>query len=380
MKRINTGTTGIYYRYGKNRQSADGKPDKCFDIVYTKDRKLIFEKVGWVSEGFSIEDACELRALRIRATRHPELLNDAPVAPAVNVFTFDQAWEILEKNWLPLLKRGSDLKSVYKTHIQPHFGNKELASFSSRDSDTFRKELMQVKNQHSEGGLQPGTIRKIMSDFRRIVNKAHEWCLVEGTAPKIRLPAADRKRERFLTPEEASFLLEELQLISCTYYHLVRIALYTGMRRGELVRLQKQDINLDAGIIHANGKMGRRIVFICDEVKEEIRALLPEKPNDFLFRLENGKPIRPNRISQVFSEIVNSLGFNTGVTDDSQKVVFHTLRHTFCSWLAMADVSLVKIGALVGHKSTQMTERYAKLSSESQRNTLKYIEEALRKK
>lgn len=378
MKRISTGRTGIFYRYGENRRIAGGKPDKCFDIVYTKNGKVVFEKVGWLSEGFSLEDACELRALRIRAMRHPELLPDAHVPVAS--LTFDQAWEILESKWLPLLKRGRDLKSVYKTHIQPHFGNKKLASFSSRDSDTFRQELMQVKNQHSEGGLQPGTIRKIMSDFRRIVNKVYEWSLVEGTAPKIRLPAADRKRERFLTPEEATFLLEELQLISCTYYHIVRIALYTGMRRGELVRLQKQDINLDAGIIHANGKMGRRIVFICGEVKEEIRALLPEKPDDFLFRQKDGKPISPNQISQVFSKIVNALGFNTGITDDSQKVVFHTLRHTFCSWLAMADVSLVKIGALVGHKSTQMTERYAKLSSESQRSALQYIEKALQQK
>lgn len=126
--------------------------------------------------------------------------------------------------------------------------------------------------------------------------------------------------------------------------------------------------------------MGRRIVFICGEVKEEIRALLPEKPDDFLFRQKDGKPISPNQISQVFSKIVNALGFNTGITDDSQKVVFHTLRHTFCSWLAMADVSLVKIGALVGHKSTQMTERYAKLSSESQRSALQYIEKALQQK
>ncbi|MEG2140989.1 MAG: site-specific integrase, partial [Bilophila sp.] len=148
-------------------------------------------------------------------------------------------------------------------------------------------------------------------------------------------------------------------------------------RRGEIITLQGQDIDLETGIIHANGKSGRRIVFISDDIREELRMIMPKCPHDFLFTLDNGKPILPNRLSRVFTEIVTALGFNDGITDESQKVVFHTLRHTFCSYLAMKDVSLMKIGALVGHKSTQMTQRYAKLSTHSQRSVLKYIGETL---
>ena len=70
---------------------------------------------------------------------------------------------------------------------------------------------------------------------------------------------------------------------------------------------------------------------------------------------------------------MDQTGFNSGTTDSSKKIVFHTFRHTFCSWLAMNGVPLLTIGQLVGHSSTGMTERYAKLSPDYKREALKYI-------
>ena len=71
------------------------------------------------------------------------------------------------------------------------------------------------------------------------------------------------------------------------------------------------------------------------------------------------------------------MGFNDNVRDSVHKVTFHTLRHTFCSWLAMNGVSMQIIGELAGHSQLEMTRRYTKLASEVKLAELKSIEETL---
>ena len=68
--------------------------------------------------------------------------------------------------------------------------------------------------------------------------------------------------------------------------------------------------------------------------------------------------------------VVDSLGLNDGITDLEMKVVFHTLRHTFCSWLAINDVSLYTIAELAGHTKVETTKRYAKLSPDAKRRAI----------
>lgn len=78
-----------------------------------------------------------------------------------------------------------------------------------------------------------------------------------------------------------------------------------------------------------------------------------------------------------FTNAISALGLNDGITDRRYKVVFHTLRHTFCSWLASKNVPLYTIGTLVGHKNTLSTQLYAKLSPDAKWEALKVIEQKL---
>lgn len=60
-------------------------------------------------------------------------------------------------------------------------------------------------------------------------------------------------------------------------------------------------------------------------------------------------------------------GFNKGVEDPRQRVVFHTLRHTFASWLAIQGTPILTIKELLGHKTLAMTGRYAHLIPDMKR-------------
>jgi len=84
-----------------------------------------------------------------------------------------------------------------------------------------------------------------------------------------------------------------------------------------------------------------------------------------LFTRRDG--LKVSALSNSFDRAVDRLGLNEGVTDLRQKVTFHTLRHTFASWLAIQGESLVTIREMMGHKSFEMTKRYAHLIPDRKR-------------
>lgn len=75
--------------------------------------------------------------------------------------------------------------------------------------------------------------------------------------------------------------------------------------------------------------------------------------------------------------VVGELGFNEGVEDTRQKVVFHTLRHTFASWLAQRGVPLYTIAKLTGHSELRMVERYAHLAPDGVKEAAMMLEGAI---
>lgn len=378
MARIKTRYVGVYYRYGKNRYAPDGKPDKCYDIHYKAHDKYIWEKIGWRTEGYTIQDAIEIRGQRVKALRHPELC--PPSAPSPQGVTFNELWDIYKEKWLPNLKSSKDIEYTYGRHLKSAFGDKLLTSITTLDVETFKQDLLKQEKGRSGTPLKHGTVKIILANFRRIMNKAETWGLVSeklNPAANVHVANADHKRERYLTPQEVEKLFDGLQFVSCTLYHIAKIAVHTGMRLGEILAIKGQYVDIESGIIYVDGKTGKRCAYISEELKIELQKILPKAPSEYLFLTLHGTRIPVKWISKNFSKVVDAVGFNKGISDTSQKVVFHTLRHTFCSWLAIKGVPLYTIGELVGHRSVDMTKRYAKLSPDSKRDALKYIAETL---
>lgn len=383
MARVRTRYVGVYTRTGKNRILPNGKPDRCFDISYTINGQTIWEKVGWLSEGYRIFDAVELRAVRIREHRNQNLFVPPPSATPKQVrtrqgkiikpelrsdTTIQQIWERYQAVHLPHIKNPTLQIVSYKRYIAPLFADRQIGTLKKLDAERLKTSLLAARKKDGQP-ISKAYLNRILGLLNVLLKKAHEWELTEKyeniTAHVMyKKNEFDRRRERFLTPEEASRLLDGLSMTNCATYHAVKIALYTGMRFSEICNIKPQAIDIAAKKLTIDGKTGQRTVLLHD-------TLIPL----FSFLKTSKLCFSKLMIRYNFNTVVNAIGLNEGVTDSRQKVIFHTLRHTFCSWLAMHGVPLYTISQLAGHRTASMTQRYAKLSPDTQRKALDVLTE-----
>jgi integrase len=142
---------------------------------------------------------------------------------------------------------------------------------------------------------------------------------------------------------------------------LVLLALNTGLRRGELLRLQWRDLDLERRVVTVRGedaKTGQtRHVSLNSEAATVATAWRPTPcdPEAFVFASSDESTPRAY-IRKAWSDVLNVALVNA--------FRFHDLRHTFASNLVMAGVDLNTVCELLGHKSVAMTLRYAHLAPE----------------
>lgn len=371
-KRINIPKyKGVYYRESSKHRHL-GKPDKCLDICYRDSRcKLIWEKIGWMSEGYTAAVADQLRSDRVRAVRHGDELPREKEAE----ITLGEVWKYYDE-WLNTGKKDSDTdRSYYKNHIEPVFADRVLSKISPFDLEKLKKDLT-TKN------LAPATVKHILVLIRQLINKAIVWNKWHGDNPvkKIKLPKLNNRRERFLSKEEAQILLDELKKVSSQLYNISLLSLHTGMRAGEIFSLKWGHIDKNHGIIHiADPKSGHsRKVFMTNTIKELFKRMDCGEAEELVFKSRGKDKI--DRISYAFRRAVDRLHFNKGVKDPRQIVTFHTLRHTFASWLALQGTPILTIKELLGHQSLAMTERYSHLTPDHKRSAVNVIDVMLEAK
>ena len=267
------------------------------------------------------------------------------------------------------------VEKTYEHHIRPRFGHQYILALSELDIENFKQELL-TKGGKQGTALKAATVAKILSDFKRIVSRAFKWNLVEGKNPLagVTVKNAFVKRERYLTHKEAEQILDGLSLVSCNLYHIAKIALYTGLRLSEILNLRGSDINIYQGIMSVkDGKTGERTAYIPKDFVKELKKIIPADNAAFLFTGRKGQKLASNVASNAFAKFIEDTGLNGSTVDSGHKIVFHTFRHTFCSWLAIKGVPLFTIAKLAGHKTISMTERYAKLSPTIQREALDHL-------
>ena len=176
---------------------------------------------------------------------------------------------------------------------------------------------------------------------------------------KVKLPREKNTRLRYLEEEEIKKLYD-----ACAEHlkPIVIVALNTGMRKEEILNLRWEDLDFRSRIIYTldtkNNK--RREIAMNDIVYRTLLAIRKIPDSSWVFCKKNGE--RYGNVRKAFEGAKK----RAGIVDFR----FHDLRHTFASHLVMAGVDLKTVQELLGHKSFEMTLRYAHLSPDHKKVAL----------
>jgi len=234
-------------------------------------------------------------------------------------------------------------------HLRDRFGDYPLINFSTRLIEQFQMERIRKGNT-------PATVNRYISILKHMFTKARDWEMVNHeTYEKVRsvkpLPE-NNSRLRFLTKEECAALID-----ACEPHlkPIVRLALNTGMRKSEILNLRWDQVDLQHGFIlldkTKNGE--RREIPINSTVRHTLSKMIRRLDIPYVFfNPRSGKPYKDIRMA-----------FHTALRRARIKDFrFHDLRHTFASHLVMAGVDIRTVQELLGHKTLDMTLRYAHLA------------------
>ena len=384
---------GIRYREHETRKHGK-RPDRYWCIQYKLKGKTINEAVGWWSMGAS-QAECEdlLSKLREnwRSGQGPQTLKEMRESAEIAKKEEQRRQSLKESENITLTEFWNTRYYPHvKLHKSPNSARTEellfnkwlylLASFYLND---LNKEHIEVKVVRPllEAGRSPRTVEYSLAVISQMWNMAQEYGMVSGDNPvrKIKKPRKDNKRDRFLTEEEAGRLLDALKTRAPDVHDLSVLSLFTGLRADECLSLIWADVDMEQKCIFVKDTKNtrNRHAFMTLEVEAMFKSRFQGQRADALvFPNSNGQKNEWG-VPDSFTRTVADLGLNEGISDSRQKVVFHTLRHTFASWLVQRGVPLYNVSKLMGHRSLQMTMRYAHLAPDSQKSAAMMLNGAL---
>ncbi len=242
-------------------------------------------------------------------------------------------------------------KNRYNKHILPHWQDTPLHEITTAKLIAYKKELF---NQN----LAPQSVKHCLTLLRAIIKRANQLGMYDGPIPYFEMPKFDNRRMRYLTEEETSNLFAILFGKSILWHDIALLALYTGMRASEIFSIRHNLVNLSQKSITLfdTKNTSPRIIPLNETA---LKIVQKYASCNMAFFFSNNKI---KDVSEIFRKAVKFSELNIHVDDRRNKVVFHTLRHTYASWLVQQGVSMSIVNYLLGHKTMQMTMRYSHLA------------------
>ena len=286
-------------------------------------------------------------------------------------------------------------KTIIEARIKPELGKIRLQKLTPREIKTFYAKLRESYSKEY--------VKSIHGVLKRALRIAYSesGLLAEDIMSKISMRSKVKSNEKnemkFWSVEEFTHFLSNSK--GHVHYIVFSLAIYTGMRRGEVLGLRWSDIDFEnrelkviqtvnwtrSGVIFQRPKTEdsiRRVKlfqFIIDDLLERREKVLANKErfgskyanHDLVCCYENGEPIKPKRITEGFDVLTRKSG--------STKIRFHDLRHTHASFLLKIGINPKVAAERLGMTPAMFNERYSHLLPTMQDEAADRIENELNK-
>ncbi len=241
---------------------------------------------------------------------------------------------------------------ILKNHILPRFGEKQLHLVRRADVVTMQKE-------HRQNGLEPATCNRILMLLKFMFSCAIRWEILpagENPCTGVASFPISGGSERFLTRQEAKRLLHELDVTeNVQIANIIRMLLFTGARKSEILLMRWEDCDLAARVLKVPLSKSNRVRYIpLSDAAIQVLRSIPRKVDIpwVFFNPKTGKP--KVYIYRTWDRIRKKVGISD--------MRLHDLRHSFASFLVRSGRSLYEVQQLLGHHDPKITMRYAHLS------------------
>ena len=272
-------------------------------------------------------------------------------------------------------------KGYIENHIKPNIGDIPIEKLTSLQLQKFYRLLLtegripRIESEKQPRGLSAKTVRNINQVISSAMDMAvrHKLILSNPTEG-CELPKVEHREMKTLPAEQLGAFLREAK--ESGVYELYYLDLATGLRRGELLGLKWEDIDLQNGIIHVR----RQVARVDGEVKElplktknsyrnisisqDAVAMLTEmeahRSSDYVFPSSTGGPISPDSVNNMLHRVLKRAGLPS--------IRFHDLRHTFATLALQNGVDIKTVSGMLGHFSAGFTlDTYAHVTTSAQK-------------
>ncbi len=260
-------------------------------------------------------------------------------------------------------------------HVIPLLGTKPVKEVTRADVDAVKLAIRDGKTARKGEAKKRG--RRIIRGGEGVANRvvallskmfacAEEWGLRDDNPARGIRKFREHRNERFLSSEEVGRLLATLdnadadKSVSPYVTAAIRLLLFTGMRYGEVVGLTWANYDATSQCFRlADSKTGARIIPLSDQAVAALKGLPRCADDHYIFAAPDAD------VAVAVRRPWYRLRAAAGIDATAN---LHCLRHTYASWSVMSGLSLAQVGALLGHRSTQTTLRYADHALEALRS------------